>query len=86
MKNPSVLSFVLRGVIVLGALLPAAAHAHPGHDGHELTWDFGHLASYPGATLMWTLAFAAGIWGLSKLANSATDAMRASLARRRAGR
>ena len=26
------------------------AHAHPGHDGHELTWDFGHLAAYPLAT------------------------------------
>ncbi len=23
--------------------IPALVHAHPGHDGHELTWDFhGH--------------------------------------------
>jgi len=23
--------------------IPALAHAHPGHDGHEFTWDFhGH--------------------------------------------
>ena len=28
----------------------AAAHAHPGHDGHELTWDFSHLAAFPLAT------------------------------------
>ena len=25
--------------------------AHPGHEGHELTWDLGHLASHPLATL-----------------------------------
>ena len=23
------------------------AQAHPGHDGHDFTWDFGHLAAYP---------------------------------------
>jgi hypothetical protein len=27
------------------------AFAHPGHDGHELTWDFSHLADYPAATI-----------------------------------
>ena len=24
----------------LSAVFPALAQAHPGHDGHELTWDF----------------------------------------------
>jgi hypothetical protein len=27
--------------------LPVLAHAHPGHDGHELTWDFTSGASHP---------------------------------------
>lgn len=27
------------------------AQAHPGHDGHELTWDLGHLAQHPFATM-----------------------------------
>lgn len=29
----------------------SAAHAHPGHEGHELAWDFGHLVANPLATL-----------------------------------
>jgi hypothetical protein len=29
----------------------AMAFAHPGHDGHELTWDFRHLADHPAATI-----------------------------------
>ncbi len=31
-------------------LSAALAHAHPGHDGHELTWDLSHLADHPLAT------------------------------------
>jgi urease accessory protein len=27
--------------------LPVLAHAHPGHDGHELTWDFTSGAAHP---------------------------------------
>ena len=27
------------------------AHAHPGHDGHELTWELRHLAQHPLATI-----------------------------------
>ena len=30
--------------------LTAFAQAHPGHGGHDFTWDFGHLAAYPDAT------------------------------------
>jgi urease accessory protein len=34
---------VRRFLAVLLVTLPALAQAHPGHDGHELTWDFhGH--------------------------------------------
>jgi hypothetical protein len=32
-------------------LLATLAHAHPGHDGHDFTWDFGHLAQHPFATM-----------------------------------
>jgi hypothetical protein len=40
---------VAAGWFLSGAL----ALAHPGHDdGHELTWDFDHLAAHPVATLL----------------------------------
>ncbi|MDO8545689.1 MAG: hypothetical protein Q7S40_35040 [Opitutaceae bacterium] len=26
------------------------AHAHPGHDGHELTWDFAHPIAHPASS------------------------------------
>lgn len=40
------------GCAVIGFLSGAAvASAHPGHDGHELTWDFSHLAQHPFATM-----------------------------------
>jgi hypothetical protein len=32
-------------------LMVTVANAHPGHDGHELTWDFSHLAQHPLATM-----------------------------------
>jgi hypothetical protein len=31
--------------------LPALVHAHPGHDGHELTWDFHVLIATAGTWL-----------------------------------
>ena len=33
------------------AALPVVALAHPGHDDHDFTWDFSHLAAHPFATL-----------------------------------
>ena len=55
--------------------LPAAAffatagwvQAHPGHDGHDFIWDFGHLAAYPGATLLCFGFLAAVVGGVLKL-------------------
>jgi hypothetical protein len=41
----------------------AVAHAHPGHDGHELTWDLSHLADHPAATLGWVGLLAGLSWG-----------------------
>ncbi len=45
------------------ALLPALAHAHPGHDGHELTWDFGSGFIHPLIGFDHLLAMVAvGLW------------------------
>lgn len=41
-------AFIPSAVFVFSAAL---AHAHPGHDGHELTWDLSHLADHPMATV-----------------------------------
>ena len=49
-------------------LFPALAQAHPGHDGHELTWDFGHLAAHPLATIACIVVLGAGFWAARQLA------------------
>jgi hypothetical protein len=37
--------------------------AHPGHDdGHELVWDFGHLAAHPLATLGCVAVLTGAAW------------------------
>jgi hydrogenase/urease accessory protein HupE len=46
----------------LALLFPVLAQAHPGHEGHELTWDFNHLAAHPLATIMCFSVLAAGAW------------------------
>ena len=40
-------------LLVLGAFITSvrSAYGHPGHDDHEFTWDLGHLAANPLATL-----------------------------------
>jgi urease accessory protein len=44
-------------------LFPALAHAHPGHDGHELTWDFRAGAAHPLMGMDHILAMVAvGLW------------------------
>ena len=47
---------------VLSLAAAPAALAHPGHDGHELTWDFSHLAAHPLATLGCFLGISALAW------------------------
>ncbi len=37
-------------------------YAHPGHDGHELTWDLGHLAGHPLATLGCAVVLVVAAW------------------------
>jgi hypothetical protein len=67
---------VLRSVFLPAALLASATllSAHPGHEGHELTWDFDHLAAHPAATLGWVAIFALAVWLLVRLVKSARDA------------
>lgn len=36
-------------------------HAHPGHEGHDLTWDFAHLANHPLATFGCLAVLGAGV-------------------------
>jgi urease accessory protein len=44
-------------------VFPALAHAHPGHEGHELTWDFGAGFAHPLSGLDHLLAMVAvGLW------------------------
>ena len=53
-------------VMVLSAaaiLTSTVAQAHPGHDGHELTWDLSHLATYPVATFVCFAVLGAGMAG-----------------------
>lgn len=59
MQNP-LRFFSLGAVLVVG--LPSAALAHPGHDGHELTWDFSHLVAHPLATVCCLAVLAASVW------------------------
>ena len=53
--------FALVTLVLVAAPL---AQAHPGHEGHELTWDFGHLAAHPGATIMCFAVLGAAVLGI----------------------
>lgn len=71
MKSPRLLPLSLAAF-----LLPALAHAHPGHDGdHDFVWDFDHLASHPLATIACLSLLIAAAWGVRRLSKSraATD-------------
>ena len=51
----------------------ALALAHPGHDDHELTWDFSHLVAHPLVTLGWfalLIGLAGVAWYLFRHASS----------------
>lgn len=44
------------------------AQAHPGHEGHELTWDLGHLAGHPLATLGCAAVLVVAAWAAFRIA------------------
>lgn len=73
--------YFLRGGALLGLLAPAAAMAHPGHDGHELTWDFGHLAAHPWVTIGCVLIVAGAGWGAWRLARCTNPTQKAEQSR-----
>jgi hydrogenase/urease accessory protein HupE len=52
----------------------AFAQAHPGHDGHDFTWDFGHLAAHPDATILCVGVLGVIAWGTWKVFAAAPDA------------
>ncbi len=57
----SIVHRLLLSTLFLGSL--DLLQAHPGHDdGHELTWDFSHLASHPVATILCVTVAAASVW------------------------
>jgi hypothetical protein len=53
------------------------AQAHPGHDGHDLTWDFAHLGAHPGATLLCFGVVASAVWLVWKLTRPADESAKA---------
>jgi hypothetical protein len=66
MKRVNLLKTVVASSIVL--IVPVVASAHPGHDGHELTWEFAnghfHLDWLIGAGLV--TAALIGVYRLAK--------------------
>lgn len=50
------------------------ARAHPGHDGHDFTWDFGHLAAYPDATILCFGLVGGAVWGTWKIVRASAEA------------
>lgn len=77
---------LLRRVLPLSAAFfttAALLRAHPGHDGHEFTWDFGHLANHPLATLGSVLVLTGAAWGVSRLLATAFSLRPVRVERRR---
>lgn len=66
------LRFVAPAVVFLATA--ALAQAHPGHDGHDFTWDFGHFAAYPDATILCVGVLSVVVWGIWKVFAAAPDA------------
>ena len=75
--------FLLRFFTPTAVLCATAslAQAHPGHDGHDLTWDFVHLVANPGATILCFGAVVSVGWAVWKLTRPAAESMKAILVR-----
>jgi urease accessory protein len=53
----------IRFLALAAFVLPVLAHAHPGHEGHELTWDFSTGVAHPLSGWDHLLAMiAVGLW------------------------
>ena len=79
-----------RSLPLAAALFASAglAQAHPGHDGHELTWDFsaGHLAGHPLATMACALVLVTSAWALARLVGAGGERLSAAVRRRSSDR
>ncbi len=62
-----------RSLLSAAAFLATASfvQAHPGHDGHDFSWDFSHFAAYPDATILCLGVLGALVWGIWKVAAAA---------------
>lgn len=69
-------TFSLRLVAPTAVFLATAAlaQAHPGHDGHNFTWDFTHLVDHPDTTILFIGVLGAVAWGVWKIFTAAPDA------------
>jgi hypothetical protein len=77
----AVIHSIRRHVLPLSAAFFATAallRAHPGHDGHDFSWDFHHLANYPDATILCLGAAGAVGWVGWKVMSARTDAPKAA--------
>lgn len=59
----------------------ALAQAHPGHDGHDFTWDFGHLSAYPGATVLCLGVLGVMAWGVWQVVRGPAEAPKGAVVR-----
>ena len=69
----------LRRALTSSAIFLATAvltQAHPGHDGHDLTWELRHLAANPGATLWCFGVVGAVAWGLWRIIRPTAPALK----------
>ncbi len=59
----------LRTLPLVAAFFATAslAQAHPGHDGHDFTWDFSHFAAHPDATILCIGVLGALGWAVWKV-------------------
>jgi len=69
-------------LLAIFSVLPLLAHAHPGHEGHDLTWDFAAGLGHPLAP--WGFVLVAVLVGLAIMALG--DRIRAHRASRRLSR
>ena len=54
-------------IATVSVALPTLAHAHPGHDDHDITWDFSHLVAHPLATLGCLAVLGGAAWMVWRL-------------------
>ena len=56
---------IFPAALVLAVASPALAH--PGHDGHELTWDLSLPAAHPLVVLAGLLLVSVAVWGAGRM-------------------